>query len=79
MSKNEIVKVTLLLMEAFKEIKEREKISIPHCEFCGKKIVGTKWNKKYHHINIAQEPKKRFFCSRQCKLRWIFENSSSIN
>ncbi len=47
---------------------------MPDCEFCGKHIVGTKWNKQYHHINICQKPIKRFFCSRQCKLKWIFEN-----
>jgi len=47
---------------------------MPNCEFCGKTIVGTKWNKEYHHINICQKPVKRFFCSRQCKLKWIFEN-----
>jgi len=63
------------LMEKFKEIKEVEKETPPICEFCGKSIVGTKWNKKYHHINITQTPEKRFFCSRQCKIKWIFENS----
>ena len=61
-------------MEYFKEIKEIEKPAIHNCEVCGKSIGGTKWNKEYHHINIAQKPIKRFFCSRQCKLRWIFEN-----
>lgn len=60
-------------MEIFKELKLREKEVIPYCENCGKSIVNNKWNKEYHHINICQEPVKRFFCSRQCKLRWIFE------
>ncbi len=62
------------MIEGLKEIKQEEKIIVPNCEFCGKKIVGSKWNKEYHHINICQEPIKRFFCSRQCKLRWIFKN-----
>jgi len=62
------------LIEGSKEIKQEEKIKVPNCEFCGKSIVGSKWNKEYHHINICQEPIKRFFCSRQCKLRWVFKN-----
>ena len=62
------------MIEGLKEIKQEEKIIVPNCEFCGKKIVGSKWNKEYHHINICQEPIKRFFCSRQCKLRWVFKN-----
>jgi hypothetical protein len=61
------------MIEGLKEIKKEEKITVPNCEFCGKSIVGSKWNKEYHHINICQEPIKRFFCSRQCKLRWVFE------
>ena len=62
------------IIEGLKEIKQEEKIIVPNCEFCGKSIVGSKWNKEYHHINICQEPIKRFFCSRQCKLRWVFKN-----
>ena len=60
-------------MEIFKEIKRQEEKVIPYCEDCGKSIVNSKWNKQYHHINICQEPVKRSFCSRQCKLSWIFE------
>ncbi len=62
------------MIEGLKEIKQEEKIIVPNCEFCGKSIVGSKWNKEYHHINICQEPIKRFFCSRQCKLKWVFKN-----
>ena len=61
------------MIEGLKEIKQEEKKIVPNCEFCGKSIVGSKWNKEYHHINICQEPIKRFFCSRQCKLRWVFK------
>lgn len=74
MSNKEDLNATSHLMENFKDVKEEEKLTIPNCEFCGKSIVGTKWNKEYHHINITQKPEKRFFCSRQCKLRWIFKN-----
>jgi len=62
------------MIERLKVIKQEEKIIVPHCESCGKSIVGSKWNKQYHHINICQEPIKRLFCSRQCKLRWVFKN-----
>ncbi|MFX1418149.1 MAG: hypothetical protein ACFE9N_04420 [Promethearchaeota archaeon] len=48
-----------------------------NCEFCEKLIHGSKWNKEYLHINIAQQEKKRFFCSRQCKLDWIFKKSEA--
>jgi hypothetical protein len=74
MSNKENLNVISHLMENFKEFKELEEPTIPHCEACGKSIRSTKWNKQYHHINISQEPKERFFCSRQCKLRWIFDN-----
>ena len=62
------------IKEGLKEIKQIEKTIVPNCEFCGKKIVGNKWNKEYHHINICQEPIKRFFCSHQCKVSWVFKN-----
>ena len=62
------------MIDGLKEIKKEEKKIVPICEFCGKSIVGSKWNKEYHHINICQEPVKRFFCSHQCKLRWIFKS-----
>jgi hypothetical protein len=62
------------MIDGLKEIKKEEKVILPTCEFCGKNIVRSKWNKTYHHINICQEPIKRFFCSRQCKLSWVFEN-----
>jgi len=62
------------IIEGLKEVKPEEELVVPNCEFCGKSIVSSKWNKEYHHINICQEPVKRFFCSRQCKLRWVFEN-----
>ncbi len=74
MSNKEELKVTSYMMEKFKGTKEVEdKKEPPICESCGKKIVGTKWKKEYHHINIAQKPPKTFFCSHQCKLKWIFD------
>jgi hypothetical protein len=55
----------------FKEIQKKEIIT--ECEFCGKRIVRNRWNKKYQLINVCQQPKRRFFCSSQCKLNWIFD------
>ena len=74
MSNMEKLNAISQMIEGLKEIKQEEKIIVPNCEFCGKNIVGSKWNKKYHHINICQEPIKRSFCSRQCKLRWVLKN-----
>ncbi len=74
MSNKEELNATSHAMEKFKEFKVVEEPTMPNCEACGKSIGSTKWNKEYHHINITQKPVKRFFCSRQCKLKWIFEN-----
>jgi hypothetical protein len=57
--------------------KQEEKILLT-CEFCGKKIVRGTWNKKYRLINVCQQPPKRFFCSDQCKLNWIFKSEKQI-
>jgi hypothetical protein len=61
------------LRDKLKEIQKKEKILMKECEYCGKHIVRNTWNKKYCLINICQQPKKRFFCSHKCKLRWIFK------
>ena len=62
------------IIKGLKDIKQEENLTKPNCEFCGKSTKITRWNKNFHHINIAQKPEKRFFCSRQCKLNWIFKN-----
>jgi ssDNA-binding Zn-finger/Zn-ribbon topoisomerase 1 len=61
------------MKEKFKKIQEKEKRVMTECEYCGKQIVRNTWNKKYRLINICQQPPKRFFCSHQCKLEWIFK------
>jgi len=43
------------------------------CEQCGKEVKISKWNKEHLHININQKPQKHVFCSRQCKITWIFK------
>jgi hypothetical protein len=59
--------------EKFKDVLKKEKTVMTECEYCGKHIVRNTWNKKYRLINICQEPPKRFFCSSECKLKWIFK------
>ena len=78
MSNMEKLNAISQMIEGLKEIRIKEKIVEPNCESCGKRIKGTKWNKEYHHINICQEPVKRYFCSRQCKLQWVFENHQNL-
>jgi hypothetical protein len=68
-------------IQARENLKKRQKKENPltmECEFCGKNIVRNTWNKKYRLINICQQPTKRFFCSSQCKLNWIFKMEKEI-
>jgi hypothetical protein len=64
--------------EILKENHKEEKKKLLTCEFCGKKVVRGTWNKKYRLINVCQQPSKRFFCSNQCKLKWIFKFEKEI-
>lgn len=66
------------IRENLKENQKQEKKRVLTCEFCGKKVVRGTWNKKYHLINVCQKPSKRFFCSNQCKLKWIFKFEKEI-
>ncbi len=65
------------IVEKIKTIPHQEDIPTPKCEFCGKRIVKNKWNKEYNYVNVCQEPPKRFFCSRQCKIQWILGMNGS--
>jgi len=46
------------------------------CELCGKPLKQYQSNYdrpyKFVFINIAQDPKKHYFCSKKCKNEWIF-------
>ncbi len=74
MTDKEELNAASYLKENLKDIKEIEEKKIANCEFCGTIIRSTKWKKGYHLININQKPEKRLFCSRQCKLKWVFKN-----
>ncbi|MFW9929168.1 MAG: hypothetical protein ACFFD1_07240 [Candidatus Thorarchaeota archaeon] len=63
------------LKEKSKKINNKEKLLVTKCEFCGKRVARNTWNKKYRLINVCQQPPKRYFCSSQCKLKWIFNNN----
>ena len=43
----------------------------PHtCYNCGKDIPY--FNPKIRHVNIAQDPSVKLFCSKECRNKWIF-------
>ena len=46
------------------------------CELCGKplKLYQRNYDRPYKFvfINITQEPAKHYFCSKKCKIEWIF-------
>jgi len=47
-----------------------------NCELCGKplKLYQRNYDRPYKFvfINITQEPAKHYFCSKKCKIEWIF-------
>ena len=51
MSNMEKLNAISQMIEGLKKTRHKEEIVVPHCESCGKRIKGTKWNKEYHHIN----------------------------
>jgi len=42
------------------------------CEFCKNKVRERKGDIVHQHINIQQDPIYHFFCSRECKMRWMY-------
>ena len=46
-----------------------------HCAYCQKRIFRKKRN---IFVNIEQNPKKIFFCSKKCKLAWIFRKQKAV-
>ena len=51
-----------------------------NCELCGKplKLYQRNYDRPYKFvfINITQEPAKHYFCSKKCKIEWIFNPTS---
>ena len=47
---------------------------LKYCEVCGNKrrIRKGKINNNFMHINIGQNPSHHYFCSKECKLKWIY-------
>ena len=47
------------------------------CELCGKRVKKYQGNHdrpyKFVFINITQKPAKHYFCSKKCKIDWIFK------
>ena len=55
------------------EVEKRKKLleqSLFSCEYCGEQFSGHKIYKSMVHVNIEQEPKLKFFCCPQCKIKW---------
>jgi len=48
-----------------------------HCAYCQKWIYNRK--KKISHVNIEQNPKKLYFCSKKCKIEWIFKKKKFLS
>ncbi len=67
-------------MKSFKdspdEINESMIILKKNCELCGKplKLYQRNYDRPYKFvfINITQEPAEHYFCSKNCKIEWIF-------
>ncbi|MBY8984229.1 MAG: hypothetical protein KGD65_04105 [Candidatus Lokiarchaeota archaeon] len=62
--------------EFVEEINESLIILKKNCEFCGKHV--KKYQRKdgrpykFVFINITQKPPNHYFCSKKCKILWIF-------
>ena len=51
-------------------MRECEKFSKYTCEYCGKHI--RTYIPSCIHINIAQDKPKHYFCTQECKVKWVF-------
>jgi hypothetical protein len=41
------------------------------CDYCGA-YIKIRYTSNFIHINICQNPKYHHFCSKECKISWIF-------
>ncbi len=61
------------------EINGSKVILKQNCELCGKHLKQYQSNYDRHYkfvfINITQKPAKHYFCSKKCKIEWIFNPS----
>ena len=68
-----------LFNESAEKIKESMILLKRRCESCGKLVKQYQSNYdrpyKFIFINITQEPAKHYFCSKKCKIEWIFNTN----
>lgn len=41
------------------------------CDYCGV-YIKIRYKSNFIHVNIHQNPKNHYFCSKECKINWIF-------
>ena len=41
------------------------------CAYCGA-YIKIRHTSNFIHVNICQNPRKHYFCSKECKINWIF-------
>ena len=49
----------------------KEGTKINQCDYCGD-YIKIRYTSNFIHINICQNPKYHHFCSKECKISWIF-------
>lgn len=57
-------------VKSFKFHKEDAKLRAL-CDYCGV-YIKIRTTNNFNHINICQNPKNHYFCSKECKINWIF-------
>ena len=55
---------------SFKFPKEGAKLR-GSCDYC-KAYIKIRYTSNFIHVNICQNPKNHYFCSKECKTNWIF-------
>ena len=54
---------------SFKFPKEGAKLR-GSCDYCGG-YIKIRYTSNFSHVNICQNPKNHYFCSKECKINWI--------
>lgn len=49
----------------------KEGTKINQCDYCGA-YIKIRYTSNFIHVNICQNPKTHYFCSKECKINWIF-------
>ena len=57
-------------IKAFKVYREDAKLR-GSCAYCGA-YIKIRHTSNFIHVNICQNPRKHYFCSKECKINWIF-------